>query len=144
MHGGHMMFRGSIKRTRWIVIEAELVLLIELVVECFLVSHLCRSVICWERQTSSGVLAGPSCCLELRLRGLVVSVRLCYPYWFMFAILKLLNWIAVISVKCLQVDPAVLLTCELNCWFTENRDVTCSKEQFLNKFTSSKSFLFYY
>ena len=54
-----MMFRASIKRTTWTVIEVELVLLIELVVESFLVSHLCISVICFERQTSSGVLAGP-------------------------------------------------------------------------------------
>ena len=38
--GGHVMFGKSINKTRWTVMEAELGLLIELAVQCLLVSHL--------------------------------------------------------------------------------------------------------
>ena len=34
-----------------------------------------------------------------------------------------------------EVFASGLSSCELNCWFPDNSDWTCSKEQFLNRFT---------
>jgi hypothetical protein len=104
-HKGYVMFGGHIKRTWCTVMEAGLGLLIELDVQCLLVSHLHWSSLHWEKHSWELLLAF----LLVPLAdlywgwGLAVFARLCHSCWFMVAISILLNWTAGVAVKGLQV-----------------------------------------
>ena len=90
-HRGDTMYGGSINRTWWPLMKAELGLRIQLAVQCFLASILHWSLLPWKRHSRElfpGVSAGPgpSCWLMLRLRpGCLCNVvpllliLVCYP-----------------------------------------------------------------
>jgi hypothetical protein len=97
--GGHI-FAGSIKRTQWTVMEAELGLLIELAVQCLLVLCLhCLhwSSLCWERHSQELLPSLLLTCAKaeawLSLLGHATAADSC------LLTLTLLNWSAGVSVK---------------------------------------------
>ena len=79
-----------------------------------------------QQRTSPGVPVGPSCLLQPRLRPG------CHGHVTVVAKLSLLNWIAGVICEMFVsgLSCRCLLTCELNCWFPDNTDRSCSKEPF--------------
>jgi hypothetical protein len=153
-HGGHMIFRGSINRTRRTVVEAELGLLIGLAakhlwVSCMLVSRLHWSLLHWEEQlkTFPGVPVVPVLPFVLTraeaeawlsLLGRVpLMIRVCYPH----------------STKedCWYICEVFASGSRCHCWpqwtellISRQHRQELLQRTFLNRSTSPVSFLFHY
>jgi hypothetical protein len=115
-------------------------LLIELAVQCLLVSHLPWYLLSWEHLSGELLLASlwvfPAEAW-LSLLGSAITADSSLLFWLYWTRLlvypeSVLEWIEL-----------MVLTCELNCWFPDNTDGSCSKEPFLNRSISPVSFLLY-
>jgi hypothetical protein len=129
-------------RTRQMVMEAKLGLLIELAVQRLWVLCLCWYSLLWERCSwkllvSLWVPPADLC----QGRDLAVSVRPCHCCWFVLAIPTLLNWTAGVSVKCLWVDGAAAADLWTELPISRQHRQELLQRTFLNRSTSPVSFL---
>ena len=104
-----------------------------------------------QQRISPGVPADPGHPADLYWfrEGLAISAGLCPRCWFLFDIVKTQNWSArILAIGVWNWTKMLLLntnswkvfgssscrwSCELNCWYPDNADWTCSKELYLNR-----------
>ena len=134
----HDAWKGIINRVLWTMTEAKLGLLIELAVQCLLVLHLGWSSLPWERHSRELLLtfllvvlltAEAEAWLSPLSRATTADLCLLSRH-YQTGLWNVCEWIKL-----------PLLTWDLNCQFPSKEDGSFSKEPFLNRSTSSVSFL---